>query len=80
MYIYILKCGPGLLFLGLNWPSVQVEFDMPDLDQQKNGVFWDVTPCGSCKTSQKTEFFIVTTMKTSNLTINSMLIFLVLKI
>jgi hypothetical protein len=32
MYIYILKCGPGLLFLGLSWPSVQVEFDMPDLD------------------------------------------------
>jgi hypothetical protein len=65
----------------------------------KNGVFWDVTPCGSCKktdvleepsasfirvtrigelgttlaatgnrhtTSQKTPFFIVTTVKTSN--------------
>jgi hypothetical protein len=32
MYIYILKCGPGLLFLGLNWPSVQVEFDMPAVE------------------------------------------------
>jgi hypothetical protein len=31
MYISILKCGPGLLFIGLSWPSVQVEFDMPDL-------------------------------------------------
>jgi hypothetical protein len=40
----------------------------------KNGVFWDVTPCGSFLqephgvTSQKTPFFIVTAMKTSNLT------------
>jgi hypothetical protein len=41
----------------------------------KNGVFWDVTPCGSCKdlqephgvTFQKTPFFIVTVVKTSNL-------------
>jgi hypothetical protein len=32
MYISILKCGPGLLFIGLRWPSVQVEFDMPDVD------------------------------------------------
>jgi hypothetical protein len=45
-------------------------------DLMKNGVFWDVTPCGSCKnlqephgvTSQKTPFFIVTAVKTSNLT------------
>jgi hypothetical protein len=55
----------------------------------KNAVFWDVTPCGSCKsrrfggtwrlhhhgdknrhgvTFQKTAFFTVTTVKTSNLT------------
>jgi hypothetical protein len=63
----------------------------------KNGVFWVVTPCGSCKnrrfggtwrlhhqgdknlctrllqephgvTTQKTPFFIVTAVKTSNLT------------
>jgi hypothetical protein len=44
----------------------------------KNGIFWDVTPCGSCKswflqephgvTSQKTPFFVVTAVKTSNLT------------
>jgi hypothetical protein len=44
---------------------------------KKNGVFWDVTPCGSCKyrflkephnvTSQKTPYFIVTAVKTSNL-------------
>jgi hypothetical protein len=27
-----LKCGPGLLFIGLRWPSVQVEFDMPGLE------------------------------------------------
>jgi hypothetical protein len=27
-----LKCGPVLLFIGLRWPSVQVEFDMPALD------------------------------------------------
>jgi hypothetical protein len=32
MHISILKCGPGLLFMGLRWPSVQVEFDMPALD------------------------------------------------
>jgi hypothetical protein len=32
MYISILKCGPGLLFIGLSWPSVQVEFEMPGLD------------------------------------------------
>jgi hypothetical protein len=31
-YISILKCGPGLLFIGLRWPSVQVEFDMPGLE------------------------------------------------
>jgi predicted nucleic-acid-binding Zn-ribbon protein len=31
----------------------------------KNAVFWDVTPCGSCK---KTEFYVVTAVKTSNLT------------
>jgi hypothetical protein len=43
----------------------------------KNGVFWNVTLCGSCKRflqelhsviSQKTQFFIVTVMKTSNIT------------
>jgi hypothetical protein len=41
----------------------------------KNGVFWVVTPCGSCRflqephgiTTQKTPFFIVTAVKTSNL-------------
>jgi hypothetical protein len=33
---------------------------------RKNGVFWDVTPHGV--TSQKTPFFIVTTVNTSNLT------------
>jgi hypothetical protein len=32
MHISILKCGPGLLFIGLRWPSVQVEFDTPALD------------------------------------------------
>jgi hypothetical protein len=44
---------------------------------RKNCVFWGVTPCGSFKnhlqephgvTSQKTQFFIVTAVKTSNLT------------
>jgi hypothetical protein len=41
---------------------------------KQNCVFWDVTPCGSFKnrihgvTSQKTSFFIVTAVKTSNLT------------
>jgi hypothetical protein len=45
----------------------------------KNAVFWDVTPCGSCKNrpfggtphdvaSPKTTFFIVTAVKTSDLT------------
>jgi hypothetical protein len=29
MYISVLKCGPGLLFIGPSWPSVQVQFDMP---------------------------------------------------
>jgi hypothetical protein len=33
MHISILKCVPGLLFIGLRWPSVQVEFDMPALDR-----------------------------------------------
>jgi hypothetical protein len=33
---------------------------------KKNGVFWDVTPCG--ETSQETPFFIVAAVKTSNLT------------
>jgi hypothetical protein len=32
----------------------------------KNGVFWDVVPHGI--TSQKASFFIVTAVKTSNLT------------
>jgi hypothetical protein len=32
MYISNLKCGPGLLFIGLGWPSVQVEFEMPDIE------------------------------------------------
>jgi hypothetical protein len=44
---------------------------------KKNGVFWVGTPGGSCKnkeqephgvTTQKTPFFIVTAVKTSNLT------------
>jgi hypothetical protein len=26
---FAVKCGPGLLFIGLSWPSVQVEFEMP---------------------------------------------------
>jgi hypothetical protein len=30
----------------------------------KNDVFWDVTPCDSGITSQKTPFFIVTAVKT----------------
>jgi hypothetical protein len=30
----------------------------------KNAVFWDVAPCEA--TSQKTAFFIVTALKTSN--------------
>jgi hypothetical protein len=37
----------------------------------KKGVFWDVTPCGSEPhgvKSQKTPFFIVTAVKTSNIT------------
>jgi plasmid maintenance system killer protein len=46
------------------------------LFNMNNGVFGDVTPCGSCRflqephgvTSQKTPFFIVTAVKTSNLT------------
>jgi hypothetical protein len=47
----------------------------PNEDLLKNVVFWNVTPCGSCKneephgvTSQKTTFFIVTAVNTSNLT------------
>jgi hypothetical protein len=38
----------------------------------KNAIIWDVTPCGLQEphgiTPQKTAFFIVTAMKTSNLT------------
>jgi hypothetical protein len=43
---------------------------------KKNGVFWVVTTCGSCRflqephgvTTQKTPFFIVTSVKTTNIT------------
>jgi hypothetical protein len=42
MHIYILKCGPGLFFIGLRWPSVQVEFDMPALnDVRKSQIMPD---------------------------------------
>jgi membrane-bound inhibitor of C-type lysozyme len=34
----------------------------------KKAVFWDVAPCRRGATSQKTAFFIVTAVKTSNLT------------
>jgi hypothetical protein len=34
MYISILKCGPGLLFIGLSWPSVQFELEMPALRER----------------------------------------------
>jgi hypothetical protein len=34
----------------------------------KNCVFWDVTPCGSCKNIQEDTIIIVTAVKTSNLT------------
>jgi hypothetical protein len=40
-----------------------------DIKTMKNCVFWDVTPCGSeprVETSQKTQFIIVTAVKTSN--------------
>jgi hypothetical protein len=47
-------------------------------NSMENGVFWDVMPCGSSETSvliratwftsQKTPFFIITAVKTSNLT------------
>jgi hypothetical protein len=38
----------------------------------KNAFFWDVAPCGSgVNTSQKTAFFIVTAVKTSDLTLTS---------
>jgi hypothetical protein len=39
-----LKCGPGLLFIGLRWPSVQVEFDMPALEyaiRKAKKTIWD---------------------------------------
>jgi hypothetical protein len=42
-------------------------------NRKKNGVFWDVTPCGRLLqephgvTSQKAPFFIFTAVKTSNL-------------
>jgi hypothetical protein len=52
--------------------------------EMKNAVFWDVTSCGSCKnryysetsvlkepkgvTPQKTEFYVVTAVKTPNVT------------
>jgi hypothetical protein len=35
MHISILKCGPELLFIWLRWPSVQVEFDMPGVEDQE---------------------------------------------
>jgi hypothetical protein len=56
MYISIVKCGPGLLFTGLSWPSVQVEFDMPgvvfaelswDDANVGTGEDWDITGCGT---------------------------------
>jgi hypothetical protein len=44
MHISILKCGPGLLFIGLRWPSVQVEFDMPALAYILPGVETSPSP------------------------------------
>jgi hypothetical protein len=38
-----------------------------DMDM-KNAVFFDVPPCSSCVTSQRMAFFIVTAVKTSDLT------------
>jgi hypothetical protein len=51
---------------------------MKTVEDLKNVVFWDVSPCGSCRNrhfrgtfhfspSQKTTFFIVTAVNTSNL-------------
>jgi hypothetical protein len=34
MYVSILKCGPGLLFIGLSSPSVQVELEMPAVESR----------------------------------------------
>jgi hypothetical protein len=52
-----------------------VRFEVFTAVTMKNGVFWDVTPCGSCKTrrephgvtSQKTPFFITEIVQTLNL-------------
>jgi hypothetical protein len=57
---------------------LEIALNVVDWIGLKNGVFWVVTPCGSCKnhtplqephgvTTQKTPFFIVTAVKTSNL-------------
>jgi hypothetical protein len=48
------------------------------MKDMKNGDFWDVTPCGV--TSQKTPFFIVTAVKTSDLTMKDILACLTFKI
>jgi hypothetical protein len=69
----------------LNWTDLNsfgdVRFEVFTAVTMKNGVFWDVPQRGSCKnrrflqeprcgTSQKTSFFIVTAVKTSNPTHN----------
>jgi hypothetical protein len=46
---------------------IDEQCDLGTSDSKKNGVFWVVTPCGI--TTQKTPFFIVTAVKTSNLTV-----------
>jgi hypothetical protein len=67
--------------LGLN---NKVKCALDEVNSWRNGVFWDVTACGSCMnrrfppkhrflqephsvTFQKTPFFIVTVVETSNL-------------
>jgi hypothetical protein len=48
--------------------NTNVRFDVFTAVTMRNGVFWDVTPCGSCKnrhgfTSHKMAFFIVTAVE-----------------
>jgi hypothetical protein len=38
--------------------SVIVRFEVFTAVTRKNGVFWDVTPCGSCKNRFSSYFFV----------------------
>jgi hypothetical protein len=67
-------CGfpKGLILPARIWPWSGLRLLQKQMSGMKNSVFWVVTPCGFLQephgvTTQKTLFFIVTAVKTSNL-------------